>query len=617
MYGGMIGEEQIISIWFCCPFPYSNSGCKCVNPWQLWLKLCRWCNSKLSQFFAWLGEAVGLHPWITITICLLVLGISASGVAFLKTENRTEELYVPKNSESAKNLDKAGDYGFYRPSRQAEIIILQNGQNVLKEDCFKDALNLHEIVVAIPGYKEVCLPNIPSDPLANFSPCKREEPLWIFGYASNFTNLLTRLNRHSQRSAGLFKRVFGKGNYNDSTGEIRSAQALRMTYYIKGVALGGDVSEKTADWEKEFLEKMENFDNLKCGSLVFTAGRSIDDAISESTGSDIKFISLTFTLMISFSCFMLGKYLNPLTGHGLLAMSGIMCVAFGIVSGFGISMLAQIPFVSIAGILPFLIIGVGIDDMFIIVDELDRTHPDQTIPKRLSTVMRTVGPAITMTTMTDLLAFAVGTSSKFPSIIYFCTYAALSITFAFLFLVTIFLVYMYFDCKRMNAGRRDMVPCLKAPPPRPDAPRWDEPLPQTSNKIMEAWGKFLMKTPTKIVVVIFSMCLLAVGIYGTTFVNEEFDRRALAKDGSEFIRYLDTFEEYFTTDIQVDLILEPGVNYSDHATQMKINNLTQIIKDNKFYRPSVTSWFTELQNWYKTQNTSETLFSKLLLFSIL
>ena len=565
----------------------------------------------MSQFFAWLGEAVGLHPWITIAIALLVLGISASGIAFLKTENRTEELYVPKDSESVKNLDKARNYGFYRPSRQAEIIILQNGENILKEDCFKDALKLHKIVEAIPGYQEVCLPNIPSDPFARLNPCKREEPLWIFGYASNFTNLLTKLNRYSQTYRGLFRRVFGKGDYNDSTGEIKEAQALRMIYHIKGVDLGGDVSKKTADWEKEFLEKMESFDNLTCGSLVFTAERSIDDAISESTGSDIKFIALTFTLMINFSCFMLGKYLNPLTGHGLLAMSGIMCVAFGIVTGFGISMFAQIPFVSIAGILPFLIVGVGIDDMFIIVDELDRTHPNQTIPKRLSTVMRTVGPAITMTTMTDLLAFAVGTSSKFPSIIYFCTYAALSITFAFLFLVTIFVVYMSYDCKRMNAGRRDMVPCFKAPPPRPDAPRWDEPLPQTSNKIMEVWGKFLMKTPTKIVVVILSMCLLGVGIYGTTFVNEEFDRRALAKDGSEFIRYLDTSEEYYTTDIQVDLILEPGVTYSDHATQMKINNLTQIIKENKFYRPSVISWFSELQNWYKIQNSNETLLGKL------
>jgi predicted RND superfamily exporter protein len=159
----------------------------------------------------------------------------------------------------------------------------------------------------------------------------------------------------------------------------------------------------------------------------------------------------------------------------------------------------------------------------------------------------------------------------------------------------------------MNAGRRDMVPCLKAPPPRPEAPRWDEPLPQTSNKMMEIWGRFLMKAPTKVVVVILSICLLAVGSCGATLVSEEFQIRVLAKDGSAFIRFQDTLLEYFTNDLQVDLIIETGVNYSDPITQMKIDSLTQIIEDNKFYRPVVRSWFAELKKWHRTENIENTL----------
>jgi predicted RND superfamily exporter protein len=121
-----------------------------------------------------------------------------------------------------------------------------------------------------------------------------------------------------------------------------------------------------------------------------------------------------------------------------------------------------------------------------------------------------------------------------------------------------------------------------------------------------------MKTPTKIVVVILSVSLLAVGIYGTTFVNEDFDRRDLAKDGSEFIRFLDTLEDYFTTDLPVELILEAGVNYSDPTTQMKIDGLTQIIANNKFYRTSMRSWFAALQKWRESSNatTNESLLGK-------
>jgi hypothetical protein len=69
-------------------------------------------------------------------------------------------------------------------------------------------------------------------------------------------------------------------------------------------------------------------------------------------------------------------------------------------------------------------------------------------------------------------------------------------------------------------------------------------------------------------------------------------------------------EDYFTGDVQVDLILEADVNYSDSATKMKINNLSQIIEDNEFYRPTVRSWYTELQRWYQTQNTNKSLLGK-------
>ncbi|XP_046861195.1 patched domain-containing protein 3-like isoform X2 [Xenia sp. Carnegie-2017] len=375
--------------------------------------------------------------------------------------------------------------------------------------------------------------------------------------------------------------------------------------------VGDDRDKSTEDWEKEFLKKMKSYRPLECGSLVYTAERSIDDAISESTGSDVKLVSLTFTLMISFACFMLAKYRNPLTGHGLLAFSGILCVGFGILTGFGFSLLSQTPFVSIVGILPFLIVGVGIDDVFIIVDEFDRSQPDVDISKRLRVIMKTVGPTITMTTLTDFLAFAVGASSRFLSIVYFCTFAAFSISFAFVFVVTMFVAFMSYDCRRMLDGRRDMFPFIKAPEP-PAGKSWDEPQPQTSNKLMEYWGNVIMKPPFKVIVALASMALLGAGIYGTTFLNEDFDRRDLAKDGSIYIKFLDTVEKYFNTDIPVDLIVEPGVNYSDPSTQSELSKLTKVVRENKYFRPNVVSWFTELQKWQnKTQNTTQNVLDSL------
>ena len=73
-------------------------------------------------------------------------------------------------------------------------------------------------------------------------------------------------------------------------------------------------------------------------------------------------------------------------------------------------------------------------------------------------------------------------------------YAALTVTFSYLMIVTYFVAIMSYDVKRIKAGRRDCLPFCRAPPPRENAPAWDEPRLQTSNKLMEAWARFLTST---------------------------------------------------------------------------------------------------------------------------
>ena len=176
-------------------------------------------------------------------------------------------------------------------------------------------------------------------------------------------------------------------------------------------------SEKVLKWEKSFIDKAASFVNtLSCFEVHYMSERSLDDAIAESSGSDVTLVSITFSLMITFACIMLGKFLNPLTGHSLLANAGVFAVALGILSGFGLAMWCRVPFVSIVGVLPFLVLGIGIDDMFILVDELDRQPRESSKTEIIKAVMAHSGATVTMTTLTDLVAFAVSTSTSFPAI---------------------------------------------------------------------------------------------------------------------------------------------------------------------------------------------------------
>ena len=99
------------------------------------------------------------------------------------------------------------------------------------------------------------------------------------------------------------------------------------------------------------------------------------------------------------------------------------------------------------------------DNMFIMVDTLESVDHSILGEERLVVAMKAIGGSITMTTTTDLVAFAVSTVSDFPAVHLFCIYASLSIFFAYVMLNTLFLALLVLEVRRIERGQRDVGPC--------------------------------------------------------------------------------------------------------------------------------------------------------------
>lgn len=74
------------------------------------------------------------------------------------------------------------------------------------------------------------------------------------------------------------------------------------------------------------------------------------------------------------------------------------------------------------------LLGIGVDDMFLLLSGLAETYdckgplePED----RIKMTMRTSGVGITITSLTDLLAFLIGATSSFMSVRNFCVYTGL------------------------------------------------------------------------------------------------------------------------------------------------------------------------------------------------
>ena len=407
---------------------------------------------------------------------MLFAGAFGWGLVLLKVETRTEKLFIPQESRSIKDLRKAGEYFALRARVGRVILMPKAGGNIFISDTFKVGLKIFRKVVNKTELDSVCVTSNPLAPKtkSQITNCVTLDPFVFFDYnEDNMKNVTDTINqvykdpnittRNGRPAISAFPEMFG-GLKKDKNGKIQSAKALRFLFYVKHPKDDSGI-KKVLTWEKEFIDTIQSMENEikdQGYNLFYFALRSIDDDISKSTVGDIKLMIITITLMCTFTCFILLSFRNRVKGHAMVANTGILAVALGIGSAFGLAIISGATFISMVGILPFLVLGVAIDDMFIIVNSLDRTletKGDLSTREIIAEAISNAGGTITMTTLTDLVAFAVSTSSAFPAIRYFCIFAGLAITLSFVMIMTFFVAFLVYDVRRIKGRRWDMIPC--------------------------------------------------------------------------------------------------------------------------------------------------------------
>ena len=547
---------------------------------------------------------ISRRPLQVICIFLFAAILLTSGFARLKVEKSVKYLFLPEDSEASRDIRKARNFGFEIELRQEEVIVLpKTNKSVVSRECLTEMIDLHRMITQIEHYDQYCF-----RPNRNRS-CASINVLEIFDYKKqNLVNILQRMNMvllddtflmsNGRRLKDNFNVIFGKAASN---GSLHSTNALRFVYFMKEYSRGQENRKHILDWEKLFLEKVSSFsENTTCAEIVYTAERSLDDSVAESSSSDIILFTLTFIIMGIFSGIVNGRCADARFGHQLLGFASLLSIYLGVTAALGFLMFLGVPFVSIVSVLPFLVVSIGIDDVFIILHELNEmVRENLPTMHMLSGTMARSGPTITMTTLTDLVAFAVSCRSIFPAIRLFCTYAALAIWSAFFMLITFFVGCMWFDIKRINAGRQDLLPCLMSPPPNSCCINTRA---NGIDKVMKSWGKVVTSLPGKVIVCLCSLLLLSGGIYGAINIDESFNRQMLTTEDSHFREFLDVFEENFHLNLQVSIIFPGQVGHSIQEIRTIYSTVENLVKSNGHFIPGSINWLPEYLSWASKRN---------------
>ncbi|KAK1879545.1 Patched domain containing protein 3 [Dissostichus eleginoides] len=434
-------------------------------------------------------------------------------------------------------------------------LIATNDRNILTVESLQDILDLdfqvRSMVVQFDNqsfeYVDVCAEVMGS--------CTSNDILDIIKTnASNIdtVNLTFPWYNSNSRSFPLYLSLGNVKLLNESK-VVESAKAIQLYYYLRE-----DNKTKTDLWLESFIKLVSNISSADI-QVSYSTSMSMQWEFEKSPGSVIHLFSITYAIAITFSIISCWRLDNVRT-KVWVAACGVLSTGLAVLSGFGLLLLLDQPFVMTVASCPFMILGIGLDDMFIMISCWQRTSVLDSVPERLAYTYKDAAVSITITTLTDALALFLGCSSPFGSVRSFCLYAGISICVCYLYSITFLGACMALNGQR-EAENKHWFTCANIPEDLPsrsskafgmccvggsyDRITEKEETEVVSHMFERFYGPFLTHKSTKVCVFFLYAGYLAVSIYGCFNLNEGLDIRNLALDDSYLIKYYNDQGQHF------------------------------------------------------------------------
>ena len=484
---------------------------------------------------------------------------------------------------------------------------------------FLDTLDkkcLEQSILEIWMYHEETVNSLTQDDILFAVNNLRESP--YYGYDFNYSTLLGAITRNS---SGHIVAARSALHHYITVVDLNNLASL-------GIDDAGTDPDATLDgvnyeWQSAVIDtslKQDRESENRGVHVRVRMTRSFTDVSSSAIFFDMKRVAVCIIIMYMYTSVMLGR-MDIIEQRFYLTAAGIASIALGMLVSIGITSAMGYAYSPHHALLPFVMIGIGVDDMFVIVDSWynisDDLKKQNSLQMNIGLALRHAGVAITVTSATDFCAFSIGCLTMLSGLESFCLNCAIGIAAIYVLQLSWFVAWLAIDQKRIEERRVGILPCIQM------SEKSEKPTGEESKYTLEGIREACIEWYTSlltynwycILVILVTLGLLSVGIYGTFKIETKTEEVKNLPSDSYLRQWFDSLDNDFPELGQKAKLFTGAVNPQHDLPKFDvfIKELEELNKENHIIK-DIDSWWISfkifLYDKYDIENWQDIVFSK-------
>ena len=589
---------------------------------------------EFTEIFYWIGLKCARHPIIIMTLILCLMGILLSGLIFLDFETTPQKLWVSQTSQTNyQQIFFGKKFGQY--FRINQMILRKQGDedDLWQKEYVQKIFEIQSKITSAKiefvnrewGIDDLCYKPVSGKGCMITSPTN----FWKEDYDKflNETDLKTVskcLQSMGEDSMPCFDKIgvpiqldaiFGaqgcenQEEISDCSVCNKTAKALSVTFLLNNDYFTNKVAEQ---WEEKILKKeiLEfNEREQKAGSglkLYYMLERSVTDELVIESEQNVGVVIASYVVMFVYISIMMGEFPSLVLSRILVGLGGITVVALSTLGSFSIVSLIGIKQSLIsAEVVPFLVLAIGVDNMFIITGARDRVskneqNKSEVIQKRneeqIADALKEVGPSITTAAFGEFLAFLVGFLTDIPALQSFCLCAAFAVLINYFLQMSMFVCCIALDDLRIARRRYDVLPCFTV----------NHEVKHSKGKIAlqkflsNKFYPFILKTPVSIICLVIYIAMTVISIIAVFKFPLGLNQQTTVTQDGDLYNYFKTQEKYVDLGSPAYIVLY-NIDYNNQTNLELIDNMSDYIASLSTVQPPIYSWYKDFSKFmYQT-----------------